>query len=148
MTTTVRVGLPCATRNVLTDWPDSPIVATFPREIAVLHGRVHGPHGVMNSAAAVELATALIAAAWWAGYRPGDAADGELIAVPPPSTPDWGEPGWIYFNHGTGHIAAHPGDSAVELGSGERLINADAWAEGLALLAAGRHVYTAAEAAA
>lgn len=147
MTNTVRAELPAATISVLVDWPDSPIVATFPRDVAVLHGHVHGPHGVMNSAAAVELATALIAAAWWAGYRP-QGTTGEVIAIPAPTTLDWGDPDWLYFAHGRGHVAADPGQSNVELGSGERLDCASAWAEGLSLLAAGRHVYTATEAAA
>ena len=114
-------------------------------------GTVHTPRGQELSAdSAFATGVALLAAAWWAGFRDAnpfaDADQADVVVLPAPATPAWGDPGYLYFFFPGSYVAVRPETGTVIVGDGTTLAAPLAWAEGAATVAAARFVANSDEA--
>ena len=114
-------------------------------------GTVHTPRGQELSAdSAFATGVALLAAAWWAGFRDAnpfaDADQADVVVLPAPATPAWGDPGYLYFFFPGSYVAVRPQTDTVIVGDGTTLAAPLAWAEGAATVAAARFVANSDEA--
>ena len=108
-------------------------------------GTVHTPRGQDLSAdSAYATGVALLAAAWWAGFRETDPGCGQtdVVVLPAPATPVWGDPGYLYFFFPGSYVAVRPEGRTVMVGDGSTLAASLAWAEGAATVAAARFIAT------
>ncbi|ROZ88111.1 hypothetical protein EEB19_22510 [Gordonia sp. OPL2] len=126
-------------------------MAEFPHMVLAVAGTVHTPRGQELSAdSAFTTGVALLAAAWWAGFRDTnpftDVDRTDVVVLPAPATPSWGDPGYLYFFFPGSYVAVRPEAGAVIVGDGTTLTASLAWAEGAATVAAARFVATSDEA--
>lgn len=133
------------------DWPTPLTVAEFPHMVLAAAGTVHTPRGQELSAdSAFATGVALLAAAWWAGFRDAnpfaDADQADVVVLPAPATPAWGDPGYLYFFFPGSYVAVRPQTDTVIVGDGTTLAAPLAWAEGAATVAAARFVANSDEA--
>lgn len=133
------------------DWPTPLTVAEFPHMVLAVAGTVHTPRGQELSAdSAFATGVALLAAAWWAGFRSAsqftEAEHADVVVLPAPATPAWGDPGYLYFFFPGSYVAVRPETGTVIVGDGTTLTAPLAWAEGAATVAAARFVANSDEA--
>lgn len=119
--------------------------------VLAVAGTVHTPRGQELSAdSAFATGVALLAAAWWAGFRNAsqltEAEQADVVVLPAPATPAWGDPGYLYFFFPGSYVAVRPETGTVNVGDGTMLTAPLAWAEGAATVAAARFVANSDEA--
>lgn len=149
-TSVLSVAAPTPQPETL-DWPTPLTVAEFPHMVLAVAGTVHTPRGQELSAdSAFTTGVALVAAAWWAGFRDTkpftDVDRADVVVLPAPATPAWGDPGYLYFFFPGSYVAVRPEAGDVIVGDGTTLTASLAWAEGAATVAAARFVATSDEA--
>lgn len=110
-----------------------------PEGVVVIGARVFCDRGDWTADEANTVGLAMMAGALSAGASSADAGC-DVVALPAPLTPAWGEPGFIYFLADDTYTFVDLGDGrSGRVWVGDELVSAEvAWSEGLALVAAAR----------
>lgn len=118
-----------------------PVFGSEERAAALSNGRAICDYGDWAPNEAQLVGAALMAGALAAGHTP-DNAGNEVVALPYPSVPASGDPGYIYFAGADVYTMVNVSDTDGELWfCGDiRIAPEAAWSDGLALVAAARFI--------